>query len=68
MKKIKSKLDENNSLITSENNFTEEYIIILPEHQTATPSYDNEGDPLSSQIKWFWFLAYSVDIYQAEFA
>lgn len=52
MKKIKSKWDENNSLITSENNFTEEYII-LPEHQTATPSYDNEGDPLSSQIKWF---------------
>lgn len=53
MKKIKSKWDDNNSLITSENNFTEEYIIILPEHQTATPSYDNEGDPLSSQIKWF---------------
>lgn len=49
MKKIKSKWDENNSLIT----FTEEYIIILPEHQTATPSCDNEGDPLSSQIKWF---------------
>lgn len=48
MKKIKSKWDENNSLIT----FTEEYII-LPEHQTATPSCDNEGDPLSSQIKWF---------------
>lgn len=67
MKKIKSKLDENNFLITSENNFTEEYIIILPEHQTATPSCDNEGDPLSSQIKWFWFLAYSVDIFQAEF-
>lgn len=55
MKKIKSKWDDNNSLITSENNFTEEYryIIILPEHQTATPSCDNEGDPLSSQIKWF---------------
>lgn len=53
MKKIKSKWDQNNSLITSENNFTEEYIIILPEHQTATPSCDNEGDPLSSQIKWF---------------
>lgn len=68
MKKIKSKWDENNSLITSENNFTEEYIIILPEHQTATPSCDNEGDPLSSRIKWFWFLAYSVDISQAEFA
>lgn len=53
MKKIKSKWDENNSLITSENNFTEKYSIILPEHQTATPSCDNEGDPLSSQIKWF---------------